>query len=88
MTELTEQQVLERAQHAKRLLDDDLFQEMVLTEEESIQARWRMALTTELRGEAWFELRSLHRLTQRLRSLFDEADFLKDQLEKKKRHEQ
>ncbi len=69
-------------------MDDDLFKEMVLTEEESIQARWRMAMTTELREEAWFELRCLRRLMGRLRSLFDEADLMKDRLEKQKRHEQ
>lgn len=88
MAELTDQQILERAEHAKRILDDELFAETVLMAEEAVVARWRMSSDTETREEAWHELQGLQRVMQMLRGMFDDADFLKDQLEKQKRHEQ
>ena len=88
MTELTDQQVLERAQQAKRILDDDLFKETILGAEEAIVARWRMALVPEEREDCHFELRGLQRVVRNIRSILEDGEILKTQLEKKKRHEQ
>ena len=88
MAELTDQQILERANQAKRLLDDDLLKETMLQIEDSLVTRWKFGTTVEIREEAHAELAALYRITTTIRGALDNADFLKDQLEKQKRHEQ
>lgn len=90
MAELTDQEILERAQHAKRILDDDLFKETILAIEENIIAEWRSTepLGYEKREAAYAKIRSLNAIVSQIRNVMDTGDFLKDQLEKQKRHEQ
>ena len=88
MTELTDEQVLERAIHAKRIWDDEVFKETIAMAEEAGVVRWRMSTTPEEREDCYFELRGLQRITLGLEKLFDDGEIVKDQLKKEKRHEQ
>ena len=86
--ELTNDQILERANHAKQLLEDDLFKEAVLVIEERIIAAWKVAATTEVRESLHYQLHGLTSVVGAIRRVLDDGDFLKDQLEKKERQQE
>lgn len=88
MAELTHQQILERAQHAKRILTDDLFTEAVRIAGQDIIGRWSAATTTEQREEAFFEQRALGHVVEVLQRIMDDAEILQNQLEKQARLEE
>lgn len=85
--ELTNDQILARANHAKQLLEDDLFKEAVLAVEERIIAAWKVAATTDVRETLYYQLHGLSSVVGAIRSMMDDGDFLKDQLEKKERQQ-
>lgn len=87
MTELTDQQILERAQQAKRILTDELFTDAVRIAGQDIIGRWSAATTTEQREECYYEQRALAHVVGVLQRIMEDAEFLKDQLGKQKRKE-
>lgn len=87
MDDLTDEQVLKRAIHAKQLLEDELFKEAVLVTEERIIDAWKVATNPEVREALHSQLHGLTTVLQKIRSVMVEGEFLKDHIEKKKRQE-
>lgn len=79
---MTDQEVLDRAAHAKRLLDDEVFKEAVLAVDETIVAEWRQALTADAREAAHYRLRALNEVVRVIRGVLDNGELLKARLEK------
>ena len=88
MDELTNDQILARSNRAKQLLDDELFKEAILVTEERIIEAWKVASSPEVRESLHSQLRGLTSVVGAIRSVLDEGDFLKDQLEKKEHRTQ
>lgn len=84
---MTDEQVLDRAAHAKRLLDDELFAEAVLAVDEQIVAEWRVAQTAETREIANYRLRALNAVVARIRGMMEDGEILKTRLEKQERQQ-
>lgn len=84
---MTDQEVLDRAAHAKQILDDEVFKEAVLAVDEQIVAEWRVALTGEIRETAHYRLHALNAVVSRIRGMMEDGEILKTRLEKQERQQ-
>lgn len=72
---MTKEQIIAKANHAKRLLEDEVLTEAFASVEKDIFDEWRSSDVNdyELRGDLFLTLKSLERLKARLRAILDDG---------------
>ena len=72
---MTKEQIIAKANHAKRLLEDEVLTEAFASVENDIFDEWRASDVNdyELRGDLFLTLKSLERLKARLRAILDDG---------------
>lgn len=72
---MTKEQIIAKANHAKRLLEDGVLTEAFASVEKDIFDEWRASDVNdyELRGDLFLTLKSLERLKARLRAILDDG---------------
>lgn len=85
--ELTSQQQIERAEHARRIVEDDLFKEAALAVEQDILTRWKGALDLEVREKCHAEHRVLQAFLIKFREAIANGEIVKEREKQRKRRE-
>ena len=80
MTEYTDEQIVQRKQHAQRLLDDELLAESFDRCEEAFTNEWKNSAEEGVQQKAWAKMNALKEVRRLLEQVVNDGDWVEEKL--------